>query len=229
MDFASALNKLKRSADNVQREQEGKSSKKRFRDGNHSNGLSFRESEEISSLRRKLESLKEEGDVNQGIDGAKDDLGCNHVALLFITIGDLPHEEIWKAFFDDKACDGLNVSVLVHAKFPNKIRSPWLRRYLLPRKSHRPEWGSIEITRAMIDLVEEGLRGNNRFLVKSAPDSEKDTKSNPPNVSRKSTPDRFIFVSESCLPICTLKTLHKALKQESSWLDAINEPNNGYS
>ncbi|KAL7436208.1 hypothetical protein ACHAXM_005075 [Skeletonema potamos] len=222
-----------------------------------------------------------------------------HIALLFLTIDDLPHEHIWKewlkpsssnknaelttkssheAISSSSSNETPMVSVLCHAKFPDRIKSEWLRqRHLLQQSrnysddgtrqqntnddglsrfhSHRPEWGSVEITRAMIDLMEEALRigtGESTHFAKylSTPGDELGNKT----VSREETKsseqhceqdipsvDRFIFVSESCLPVTTLEEVELALfgpkntsdssanLYDRSWVNARSTPNNGYS
>ena len=71
------------------------------------------------------------------------------------------------------------VSVIVHAKYPHKIQSLWLKQRHLLQQQHskqstnntiaanvedktaaapvyhtrKPEWGSVDITKAMIDLL----------------------------------------------------------------------------
>lgn len=266
-----------------------------------------------------------------------------HVALLFLTIDDLPHEHIWREWvkggndinsnissgsigtnnntgdeeeaMNHESDDGMTVSILCHAKHPERITSPWLRqRHLIkfrrknndtadnpnePPKLHsrRPEWGSIEITRGMIDLLEEGLRigvreegesvqteggggleNSDSTVAAATTASATTTAMNDIYSSYKrylSTPndalteesfdascipsdrdippvDRFIFVSESCLPVTTLKEMEMALfgprsdttKQtkedddersnklypyDKSWINARSTPNNGYS
>lgn len=269
-----------------------------------------------------------------------------HVAILFLTIDDLPFENLWRAFFDnyknnavhansnnkiqnnseetknsnndlkDNGDDlimsfessNLMVSVLCHAKFPERVRSPWLQNRLLVSNpvnqrfnkqnnnnnyhnrnnnyhnssrhsntrhdntmnddrvryhTRRPEWGSVNITRAMIDLLEEALKigtsrdrstlsssttatsstsasvsasvsssttGMNqddrystaRYISTSSHDQEdnsnntiKNTIMGSTNSTTKSekipTVDRFIFASESCLPVVTLKEFELAL------------------
>ena len=258
-----------------------------------------------------------------------------HIALLFLTIDDLPHEHIWKEWLKssslcttdvkteestDPTSGAVNdsndvmVSIICHAKHPERITSPWLRqRHLIrfrreehktesnqegkqaetseqlqqPPRMHtrRPEWGSIEITRAMIDLLEEGLRigqksgdgakgddakaGRPTDEPASATDvnkstsyrrylstpgdalSDNDTANGAAVQSEQDIPpvDRFIFVSESCLPVATLKEVEMALfgprdvtkkidddsttqkknPYDKSWLNARSTPNNGYS
>ena len=63
--------------------------------------------------------------------------------------------------------------MVCHAKFPQRVESEWLRQRLLvhpPRLgrgnsfldpeflSRVPSWGSVEITRAMIDLLKDGMK-----------------------------------------------------------------------
>ena len=271
-----------------------------------------------------------------------------HIALLFLTIDDLPHEHIWKEWLKSSSLNAVEVkpggsppspstaadsdktvmvSIICHAKHPERITSPWLRqRHLIrfvrtsplhdkkagsnqderhtaesraqqqqqrqPPKLHsrRPEWGSVEITQAMIDLLEEGLRIGMR---KEFNDADGDRLKASDSIERAtgtatalnrqfsyqrylSTPghafqeegtmnqsrsiqsdedippvDRFVFVSESCLPVVTLNELELALfgprkpyvsersgssnpsqtrnPYDKSWVNARSTPNNGYS
>ncbi len=256
-----------------------------------------------------------------------------HVAILFLTIDDLPFENLWRAFFDNYKHDtsvdinnisnnnvsapntdnkndseetknddsnndlkdndddlvmsfessNLMVSVLCHAKFPERVRSPWLQKRLLVSNpvhqrsnrqnnnnnrnnnyhnnsrysnntrhddrvryhTRRPEWGSVNITRAMIDLLEEALKiGTSRdrstlsssttaAITSTSTSASSTTGMNQDdrystaryisttshhdqvNATIKSekipTVDRFIFASESCLPVVTLREFELAL------------------
>lgn len=156
-----------------------------------------------------------------------------HIALLAITIDDLPYEHIWK---DWAASSKHKVSLLCHAKYPMQVNSPWLRQRLLtePPKlgrgnsfaepvfhSHSPEWGSVQITRAMVDLLAAGMEvGRNRNS-----DREKDERFTRRRYlieetmpSEVPTVDKFIFISETCLPVTTLdecvSSLFAATSQE---------------
>lgn len=155
------------------------------------------------------------------------------------------------------------VSVLCHSKYPDRVKSDWLKQRLLIDKkraggsnkvhylTRRPEWGSIEITRAMIDLVEEGLliggndneSTNNEGKADALDDrtttSARRFVSTPAHVDSTDEPlppvDKFVFVSETCLPVATLEEVETTLfggansANASSWLKARNSPNNGYS
>jgi hypothetical protein len=177
-----------------------------------------------------------------------------HIALLFITIDDLPFEHIWKEWIDDNNHNaGENthnhntiVSVVCHAKFPERVKSEWLKQHLLvqPPKlargnayepvqyhSRRPEWGSIEITRAMLDLLHEGLLIGQH-------EKKEDPRFPPERYGHDVPVTHFIFCSETCLPVTTLTEVGTALQSssssssstsQSSWVNARNTPNNGYS
>ena len=262
-----------------------------------------------------------------------------HVAILFLTIDDLPFEHLWRAFLnnyrktnaDDTIIESssstttttanideqtthvdtstkvtfesstLMVSVLCHAKYPERVKSKWLQQRLLvsnpsiqnrnkknifnnrnnndnnqrhthqyQHQSHqghhyddftdnderkqsiryhtrRPEWGSINITRAMIDLLDEALKigttrdrstanmtnseerySTTRYLSSNYHNGENmntddfntsnttsaiATGSSSSSSSSEKIPtiDRFIFASESCVPVVTLKEFETAL------------------
>eukprot|EP00536_Pseudo-nitzschia_multiseries_P012936 jgi/Psemu1/290594/fgenesh1_pg.523_\ len=173
-----------------------------------------------------------------------------HLALLAITIDDLPYEDIWKGWMEtlssslEESVDDYFVSVVCHAKFPQKVTSEWLRKRLLtfPPKQGRgnsfmdpvflsrsPEWGSVEITRAMLDLLQDGLKiGNDaalpsqyedkrfcpgRFLVRSPPSFDEDATIPPV--------DQFLYISESCIPVVTAPEFFRRTSDSSmSWVNA---------
>mmetsp|Transcript_14219 Transcript_14219/g.29639 ORF Transcript_14219/g.29639 Transcript_14219/m.29639 type:complete len:636 (+) Transcript_14219:19-1926(+) len=183
-----------------------------------------------------------------------------HLALLAIVIDGLPYEEVWKgwcetlsACLEEDAVDEYFISFVCHAKFPQKIQSEWLRRRLLtfPPKQGRgnsfmdpvfltrkPEWGSVDITRAMLDLLQDGLKigkagGNavkyddkrfcaSRYLARSPPSFETGEPSGIPPV------DQFLFLSESCLPVVTpLEFFSRASDPNVSWLNARHRTESG--
>lgn len=263
------------------------------RDGNHT----FTSEEEFY-LPRLIKSIPKYHPVLQA---GKTITKPRHIALLFLTLEDIPLYNIWETFFGTLSKDSdLMISVIVHAKFPDKVKSDWTRQRLLIHKpsrrdliqslerskanryvndqalpparyfSRRPEWGSVEITRAMMDLLEEGLRigtqrdetpsilqDNQEYISRfssrryvsniSMPKSLKDLSAPIPTV------DRFVFLSETCMPVCTMDELelsffgsssrkeddassttppsriYHGLDAEKSWLKAIHKPNNGYA
>jgi hypothetical protein len=165
-----------------------------------------------------------------------------HIALLVICIDELPYEHIWKAWAETASTGDTLVSILVHAKYPSKVQSSWLRQRLLvcpPRigrgncyadpvyLSHAPEWGSVQITSAMVELVAAGLKigpndretderfSSRRFLVETRKDDSNTNKTDQQKETKVIPPvDKFVFVSETCLPVKTLKECQEALFEE---------------
>jgi len=169
-----------------------------------------------------------------------------HLALLLICIDELPYEHIWKEWCETlNSSSGYFISLICHAKFPDKVKSEWLRKRLLvfPPKSGRgnsyldpeflsrtPEWGSIEITRAMLDLLSAGLKighsteqdprfSPNRFVIHGSPAAEGGSKV--PQV------DQFLFISETCLPVASAPEFFNAMENTVSWVNARHRKDEG--
>ena len=98
------------------------------------------------------------------------------VAVLLIIIDALPYEDVWRAWAAEEWHSGVTgagagagagaaqpncatwrARFWVHAKHPERVQSPWVRERLLP-VSFRPEWGSVELVRASIELMRAALR-----------------------------------------------------------------------
>lgn len=212
----------------------------RGRRNNHQN-IEFAVKRKIESiLSRKISStiLPSNNDEK-----SKDEKPTHHLCLLFITINDLPYEHIWRSWMEASAtqdCD-LKISVFCHAKEPENVKSEWLKQHLL-EFSHRPKWGSIEITRAMIDLLHKAIRHSFSSASCSNINESNYKDEKLVEVSESSEicyPDRFLFLSESCLPIVSPNTFFNAIYSRNnddcnedkniSWINARNSPNNGYS
>jgi hypothetical protein len=179
-----------------------------------------------------------------------------HLALLVLSIDDLAYEHIWKAWASQQSSSRMLVSLLCHAKFPDKVQSDFLKARLLlkPPKymkgrgnnilelqppdflTHRPEWGSIEITRAMIDLLREGLRidgsssagkageaaySTRRYLIQ--PNDSHSDSINHTNLETIPPVDKFVFISETCLPVTTLEETRLALFGDDPTPNQVNE------
>lgn len=241
-DFSSALESLKRSASSASGASSSQS--KRQRNDNDNRRVPVYSQRE-EALRKALLALPH-------YRSSPSPQPCNkHVCLLFITIDELPFEDIWREW--STSDNSVTVSIIVHAKFPNKVTSDFVKQRLLvqppqvgrgresyaPPTYHtrRPEWGSIEITRAMLDLLFEGLKigrpsgdlKDERFSSKRFVVNNKSTDTPLPPV------DKFIFCSETCIPVTTLQETATALfgkdsvNNNISWVNGRNTPNNGYS
>lgn len=47
------------------------------------------------------------------------------------------------------------VRIWFHAKFPERVTSPWVRARLVTSFHYKPEWGSLELTKVMVHLLHE--------------------------------------------------------------------------
>jgi hypothetical protein len=176
--------------------------------------------------------------------------------LLAITIDDLPYEHIWKAWLQTINApiggkDDFYVSLVCHAKYPDQVKSRWLRQRLLVQRpklgrgnsyldpeflTRNPDWGSIEITCAMLDLLQDATKigiddqkdmrfAASRFLArKPFIPIEEDTGAEeviPPV-------DQFLFISETCLPIGTAEDFFDKVKDTTvSWVNAVHRKDSG--
>ena len=128
-------------------------------------------------------------------------------AFLFLIVDDLPYEVLWRHWLEQLPPD--SYSVHFHCKNPEKIESAWVHAHSIRTRegdvmTYRPDWGSVELVRAMLHLVREGLKD--------------------------ASVRRLCFISESCLPVTPPLEAQARLDQaEHSWLDIKCRPNNGYS
>jgi hypothetical protein len=176
--------------------------------------------------------------------------------LLAVTIDELPYENIWKEWArtpipandDDRneQQDRVVVSLVCHAKFPHQVQSDFLKRHLLQEppqvgrgtqlappefRSHRPEWGSIEILRAMLDILHDGLQiglqdNKDTTTIKNITDERYHPKRylihNHGTTTAAAIPpaDMFVFISETCLPIQPLSHWLAQLDATVSYVNA---------
>eukprot|EP01032_Pedospumella_encystans_P010025 gene10025-11750_t len=145
-----------------------------------------------------------------------------NLGILVTIIDDFPNELLWRLWLDTANAENSpeekpKVRMWFHAKCPEKVRSPWVKARLIRSAHFKPEWGSIEITKAMAHMLHEALF-------------------DAPHINK------FCFASESCIPIRslvdTLDILYSANVDclnntdggsNSSWLNYSDIPNNGYA
>lgn len=122
--------------------------------------------------------------------------GRDTVIICLVIVDKLHHEAIWRDWIEKGSATGSHFRLLLHAKFPDRLESAWARtRALSEDKSFKPEWNSPEVVRAMLALLQEGLSD--------------------PRAAR------FVFGTESCIPIYPAADVYKALMREDvSWLAA---------
>lgn len=121
----------------------------------------------------------------------------SHVALLFVTIDGLPLEHVWRAWMREYHS---NVHVFIHAKYPHKIQSDWVRRHLVLTEL-QPEWGSLDIVKVQLKLLDRALTTCGAT--------------------------KFCFLSESCVPVTPCRRLVDEVIRHSV-LNTRQQPENGY-
>jgi hypothetical protein len=129
------------------------------------------------------------------------------IGLLFIIIDSLPHEEIWRTWLESESAiaGGADIHILVHAKFPDKVTSPWVREHLVSTFQYEPKWGSIDIARVMIGLITELL-------------------------AKVSDVHKLCFLSETCIPVVPFAHFLKVMCQDNnSWVNYYNDTATGYA
>lgn len=164
---------------------------------------------------------------------------CTHLCLLAITIDELPFEAIWREWAQRQ---NITISLICHAKDPSRVRSEWLLQRLMtdpPRigrgndfappiyHTRRPKWGSIEITRAMLDLCYESCKVGTDGDMKDPRFST--NRFGFSNTEGEALPkvDKVLFISETCLPVASLTEEH--LNSPHSIVNSRDTPNNGFS
>ena len=129
------------------------------------------------------------------------------IAVCLIIVDRLHHEAIWRAWEGensqtDGSASGFKVRIVIHAKHPERIDSPWIKERMIPM-TYKPEWNSPEVIRAMLGTMNEGLRD--------------------PHCGR------FVFGTESCIPLYPLDYIaEKLFEEDVSWLNAFNKGKNNW-
>ena len=182
--------------------------------------------------------------------------GNGGITLMFIIIDALPFEAIWRTWIECGSLEAKkSVDVLIHAKYPDQVVSPWVRKNLCKSFQLKPEWGSIELTDVMVRLLNEAVYGNDHIPIISnnsnsssssdsssssiSSNSHSSNSSSSSSSSNSSSSSHFCFVSESCLPIVPLDAaladmgvcLSADKKQQSSksWMHYTKNATNGYA
>ncbi len=80
-----------------------------------------------------------------------------NIGILFIIVDSFPNEAVWRLWLETstngKSKD--SVQVWFHAKYPNRVKSSWVRDRLVRNFHLQPEWGSLELTKTMVYMLKE--------------------------------------------------------------------------
>lgn len=120
------------------------------------------------------------------------------IVICLVIVDKLHHEEIWRHWMEKGSIRRVKTRLLIHAKHPEKVVSEWVKAHTI-KESFTPEWNSIEVVRALLALLEEGLT---------------DT-----------TSARFLFGTESCIPLYSAEHICKTLlSDDKSWACVRHRP-----
>eukprot|EP01038_Epipyxis_sp_PR26KG_P015105 gene15105-20323_t len=132
-----------------------------------------------------------------------------NICICIIIVDELIHEDIWRFWLEDvkKHSSSSRAILKIHAKYPENIKSEWVKQFLIPI-SFNPEWNSPEVIRAMIALLKYSL-DDQLFC------------------------ERFVFATESCIPIYSINEMTELIftndeNKDKSWLNAYNIPNDNW-
>jgi hypothetical protein len=90
----------------------------------------------------------------------------------------------------------VTVKLYIHAKHPERIQSEFVRSHLITEQ-YFPEWNSPEVVRAMLAVLKAAIND-------------------------VSPCERYIFATESCIPICSLDSaIGELFAEDVSWLQAF--------
>jgi hypothetical protein len=124
------------------------------------------------------------------------------IAICIIIVDELPHEDIWQRWLDGGGSGEYEGKIVIHAKHPSRITSPWMRERLIS-KSFTPEWNSPEVIRAILACLEAACEDEDVI--------------------------RCVSATESCIPLFSLQeTGVRLCYDENSWLDAYQTPKSAW-
>ena len=173
----------------------------------------------IDCIRHHINNASRLKSVTTGESQAIHGKNRNVICLLFLIIDELPYEDIWKKWVEAPVMPGsdahasTSVKVFVHAKYPEQVKSKWVKQHLI-EKTFCPGWGTVQLTKAMVELARVAL-----LNTKEEASQQADIK--------------FLYASESCIPICTLSDATARLfskeSKNKSWMRVKYKPRNGYN
>ena len=127
--------------------------------------------------------------------------GKRRLAVCFTVVDGLPHEAVWRAWADACAARGVDVAFYLHAHRPGRVASPWAKERLI-KEHFETAWGSVELCRATLCLLDAALRGD---------------------------PAAVAFASETCVPVCGPARVADLVDAPASRMVCTGRPNNGYA
>lgn len=104
------------------------------------------------TILEKLDTLFQQRRLSSINDVIRSSTSNGKLAVCIVIVDNLHHEEIWRDWLGDEEY----AKLYIHAKFPEKITSDWVKTRLIPQ-SFKPEWNSVEVIRCMNALLEYAI------------------------------------------------------------------------
>lgn len=131
----------------------------------------------------------------------------------------LHHEDVWRAWLDSAEGSKYTARLFIHAKSPQNVQSEWVRAHLID-VTFNPQWNSVEVAQAMLSTLDAAFQYNSRDTT---------TGSEPGSVDAGPVCGRFVFCTETCVPLRSLAEVGGALfERDCSWLNAYHTPVDKY-
>lgn len=159
----------------------------------------------LSRDERKLRDALERG-AKHALSDAKQAVAARppgrRLAVCFTVVDGLPHEACWRRWAAELATHDVDVAFYAHAhkRAAAKASSAWLEERLI-RDHYQTRWGSIELVRATLALLDAALVENPAWVA---------------------------FASETCVPI-DVKAAVAAVEALTTFLTCTCRPDNGYA
>ena len=176
----------------------------------------------IDCIRHHINNASRLKSVPTGESQANHGKNRNVICLLFLIIDELPYEDIWKKWVRGTgdawfACARFDVCKSFCSRQVPRTGKKQMGKRTLDREdvlSNIAGWGTVQLTKAMVELARIAL-----LNTKEEASQHADIK--------------FLYASESCIPICTLSEATARLfskeAKNKSWMRVKYKPRNGYN
>ena len=115
----------------------------------------------------RIQEVANEFTHNQSTANTSEPLPFGGLGILIIIVDSLPHEILWRLWLDHythhhspqttsssmSTSSPPTVQIWIHAKYPERITSPWIQQRLVSGFQLRPSWGSVELTEVMVHML----------------------------------------------------------------------------
>jgi hypothetical protein len=140
------------------------------------------------------------------------DVQQNTIVVCLVIVDRLHHKDIGRSWTDCPQDTPYRARLFIHAKNPHLVESKWVRSHLVD-VTFNPNWNSVEVVQATLSMMQSALQYG------AAETTGKDASEG----GCRGECGRFVYCTETCLPLCTLAEVGTALyERDCSWLSAYH-------